>query len=365
MLGFMDDTDQPLSRRLTRVAPSADEPTPAAPADPPARSPRPTLGPGNLPDHPVVWPVDRASAVQRLERPGPEGTAVLARVLRTDTPLLELTEFVVQSTCAAFPAWLPEAEGIQETAAIRAVARGMAGRTASFGPLLERLAEAAQRPGTPPDLAGFTDARVLSECRKLLARAYAEPILALVLEPAADVPMRDTLDRLAALPDTRVVLCGLDVPRPPGLPVLEAWPADSVAETPSATPERGPAAHMSPLGGQPNPLSTTETRFEAYLAEQPWAVGRTWNATWRDGPLTPPLRVDLMWERAGCVVELDGPDHLSAAKYADDRRRDRLLQAAGFAVLRFTNQEVHADMARVGAEIAAYLARRRAPSTEV
>jgi len=70
--------------------------------------------------------------------------------------------------------------------------------------------------------------------------------------------------------------------------------------------------------------------------------------------------VDLLWQSERLVVELDGPDHVTPEKYARDRARDRALQAAGYAVLRFTNDEIAEDLARVASEIERFLTRVRA-----
>jgi very-short-patch-repair endonuclease len=59
------------------------------------------------------------------------------------------------------------------------------------------------------------------------------------------------------------------------------------------------------------------------------------------------------------VVEIDGLDHLGPEKYARDRARDRALQLAGFRVLRFTNDETAADIARVALMIEHFLTQAR------
>jgi very-short-patch-repair endonuclease len=66
-----------------------------------------------------------------------------------------------------------------------------------------------------------------------------------------------------------------------------------------------------------------------------------------------------MWPAERVVVELDGPDHRGALKYADDRRRDNALTLGGYAVLRFLNDEVTADMSRVLAMIEELVVARR------
>ena len=72
------------------------------------------------------------------------------------------------------------------------------------------------------------------------------------------------------------------------------------------------------------------------------------------------MTVDLIWKAERLVVELDGPDHFAPDKYKRDRQRDRALQAAGFSVLRFTNDEVAQDLSRVASEIERFLTRVRA-----
>ena len=72
-----------------------------------------------------------------------------------------------------------------------------------------------------------------------------------------------------------------------------------------------------------------------------------------------PVRVDLLWKRERCIVEIDGDDHRSATKYADDRERDVMLQLNGYAVLRFTNTRVIEDIEKVLALIHQFLTSRR------
>ena len=88
-------------------------------------------------------------------------------------------------------------------------------------------------------------------------------------------------------------------------------------------------------------------------------VGRTWNQQYASDSLVPPIRVDLMWLDERCVVEIDGPDHRGSLKYAADRRRDNGLTLDGFAVLRFTNDEILDDPLRVLAVIEILLSQKR------
>jgi very-short-patch-repair endonuclease len=122
-----------------------------------------------------------------------------------------------------------------------------------------------------------------------------------------------------------------------------------VSEKPTAV------LYITPLAGRPNPCSRAEKRLEAVLSRYEWATGRAWNQTWSTSILHNPIRVDLIWHEPRCVIEIDGPDHLDPTKYAADRVRDRILQLEGFAVLRFTNQEVLDDAERVALQIGRFL----------
>lgn len=115
-----------------------------------------------------------------------------------------------------------------------------------------------------------------------------------------------------------------------------------------------------PLSGQPSPISEVEQKLERYLSQREWAWGRRWNHTIHPKPLEPSFRVDLIWDDASLIVELDGPEH-ARVRYEEDRRRDRALQQCGYQVLRFTNAEVRNDISRVATEIEGFLLPRREP----
>lgn len=310
--------------------------------------------------HVAAWPgATLIGATSLLEVPGADGTAVLGFHVQREPAYHEVVGFLLRSTLALWPAWLPEAEGIDSASgagapAVRMLARAAASRTDLFGPFLEKLALAATK-RTMPDVAEFHRTVVLRECRKLLLRAYGQRTIAVVLEPPKGVEVEATALLLAdAGFQTVLVGPGADGLRriePPAFPMGAA--AGAVAEP---LPRR---EFMSAAAGRPNPSSEVECRFEAFLAAQHWATGRAWNQTWAPSILDRPVRLDLLWASELCVVEIDGPEHTGADKFAADRRRDRLLQYAGYAVLRFTNAEVLSDMDRVGREIARYLERRR------
>jgi very-short-patch-repair endonuclease len=69
-------------------------------------------------------------------------------------------------------------------------------------------------------------------------------------------------------------------------------------------------------------------------------------------------RVDFYWPDLGLVVETDGLRyHRTPADQVRDRKRDQVLTAAGFTVLRFTYQQVTREVDDVAGAISAVFAR--------
>ena len=324
----------------------------------------------------LSWPEVSPVAVRGvIESAQAMQAAVLAVV--ADAAGLErrdLTELVIEALSEAvtgtYPAWLPEAEhlagpGGAGLAAMRAICERAAGSSDLFGPFLAAAAEGSLC-GHPIRGGEFPRETVVREARKLILRAYGyERLVVLVAMTgtwsAAQIEIAEANALWLAGPgELGVWLFGAPtasmtrVPRAPqdGMPRSHPAPAPH-------------APYLTPLRGRPNAFSRAEQHLEAHLAKSPWAAGRAWNDTWSPGVLANSIRVDVMWARERCVVELDGPDHLDAAKYAADRSRDRALQRAGFLVLRYTNDEVLGDVARVLDEIERFLEdRRRSPVLE-
>jgi very-short-patch-repair endonuclease len=66
--------------------------------------------------------------------------------------------------------------------------------------------------------------------------------------------------------------------------------------------------------------------------------------------------VDCLWREHGLVVELDGREvHGTGSAFETDRARDRILQAAGYRVIRITWQQLHESPAAVAADVRALL----------
>lgn len=72
------------------------------------------------------------------------------------------------------------------------------------------------------------------------------------------------------------------------------------------------------------------------------------------------FEVDCHWPTHRLIVEVDGPGHARPKSRADDARRDRVLRAAGFRVLRFTDEDLEQRPGTVLRRTAAALAARRA-----
>ncbi len=63
------------------------------------------------------------------------------------------------------------------------------------------------------------------------------------------------------------------------------------------------------------------------------------------------FEVDVYWP--GLCVEIDGPNHTRPRTRVDDRIRDAALRAAGYRVLRFTEDDVDLRPEKVLAQLAA------------
>ena len=321
------------------------------------------------------WPdVSSVSVREIVESTPGVRTAILAVVVDASSPARnDLTEHVVaalsEAVAGTYPAWLPEAEhlagpGGAGLAAVRTICERVAGNSDLFGPFLLAAAEASLC-GRPIGVAEFVQETVVRQARKLILRAHGHERLIVMVEltgrwSSAQIEVAEANAFWLAGPgELGVWLFGTptaDMTRAPRSSMHDRMPASTSAATPRLP-------YLTPLRGRPNAFSRAEQRLEALLARCPWATGRAWNQTWSSGVLANSIRVDLVWSREKCVVELDGPDHLNTDKYAADRVRDRALQREGFLVLRYTNDEVLGDVARVLDELERFLQERRRSTT--
>lgn len=308
----------------------------------------------------LAWPaLSRVAAVERLEA---TNWVVVAADLAADANAISVVaEIAVSAVGGLFPSWLPQAAGITDAAgaapqAVRKLASRLAASSDVFGPFCEAIAVAALRDQSNARISGFSPATTLRECYKLLMRSRPGTRQAGIV---LSLPGTDTLgsdqerDLIFIAEHVRfpVRLVG------PGSFGLRRIASEAAQDALPPTQTMPSAPYVTPLSGRPNPLSAAETRLEKHLAQCTWAALRHWNRTVDPGPLEPPLRVDLLFEEAGIIVEIDGPEH-AGAKYAADRRRDRVLQWLGYTVLRFTNDEVELDVQRIAGEIERFVLHR-------
>jgi hypothetical protein len=282
-----------------------------------------------------------------------------------------------------FPAWLPDAAGIRGPGgagvdAVRAVAMRTAPETAQFGPFLADLAEraldGARSRSTPNQFSSEVRAAGLA---KVIARSYDRSAAALLVEVPPELTgsgeqaLVAGCEWLAQRGRLGVWLAGTPFSTVDWISCRRVHlpePAASIAHaagaaSPSAQPAQ-PVITYPPVAGLPHPASRAERAVEDALAPLPWAAGRAWNQTYQARPLESPVRLDLLWRAERCVVEFDGPEHLEPLRYEADRRRDRLLQQDGFAVVRFTNNQVARDLAAVVSQIEQLVTARRRATAE-
>jgi very-short-patch-repair endonuclease len=270
------------------------------------------------------------------------------------------------------PVWLPKAthlEGPQGggVSAARALAVEKASHAHYFGPFLADLAEHGLR------ATGSTAARFAPEVRavelsKILAECYGRTGVAILidvpeeLDSGSAAALLSASDWFAAHGAFGVWLTGARLPDGGRFSTITIdLPADvqEIIQAPPTEPMPGPQRGVvifPPVEGMPRPDSPSETLLESELQKCPWATGRVWNRPYR--PL-PRFIIDLMWIGDWCAVEIDGREHRNRYQFERDRQRDVRLQTEGFAVLRFTDDEVLRDVAEVIERIEKFLQTRR------
>ncbi|HYO01299.1 MAG TPA: DUF559 domain-containing protein [Mycobacterium sp.] len=305
---------------------------------------------------------ERAPAVIRYRLPRGVGSS-----RRVVDDVLERLESVALSL---FPAWLPVADVVSERSdfdrrVVRQLAHRHAADSAHFGPFLAGMADAALR-GCAPDRRFGPEVRAKGLAR-IIADSYHRAGVAILVGPGAGPSSVEDQRRVATACEWLVNHGGIGVWLTAGtLPLIDRYPTwqltvpgyvDALAG--DLPDEAAPPMDFPALAGMPHPASVAEQTLERCLARCDWASGRTWNQEYASHSLAPPIRVDLMWPDERCVVEIDGPDHRGGLKYAADRRRDNGLVLDGFAVLRFTNDELADDPQRVVAVIERLLVSKR------
>lgn len=283
-----------------------------------------------------------------------------------------------RAAVALFPRWLPDAAHLDPSAelggpAVRALAARAAARSSTFGPFLADLAERCllgltHRPSRfPAEVRASGLARVIADA---YTRGSSAVLIAVPdgLSPVDERALVAAAEWLADHGRLGVWLAGAPlrvVDRVRSIAVtLPEYVTDLISDpaivNESSEPEADrPRFSYPPLSGVPRSDSPAEMALERSLARHEWAHGRRWNHTFEYHLLRKAYRLDLYWPDEGVVVEVDGPDHRERYKFADDRRRDVQLQLLGHDVLRFTNEEVLADVQAVVEKIGQLLRQRR------
>jgi very-short-patch-repair endonuclease len=276
------------------------------------------------------------------------------------------------------PAWLPEARYIEgqssaSVAAVRALAHQAAEHHESYGPFLAELAERAQRAAPrrssriPAEVRAAGLATVIAKC---LERAHVAVLVYLQhdLTVHGERSVVDACEWLAHHGGLAVWLAGAPLSYVDRVSTAEVEVTGSLAEIVQLAKPSDPATE------EPDPISRSGLTYPAargvphtdhekavatILATKDWARGHRWNHRLHLDVLNPPYVVDLFFESERCIVEIDGDDHRRMPKFERDRRRDVDLQTAGYAVLRFTNDQVSTNLEGVLVLIQRFLDSRR------
>jgi very-short-patch-repair endonuclease len=290
-----------------------------------------------------------------------------------EMPLSEMIEAVLRrlehAALASYPAWLPEAADIARTGgsgarAVRLIALRAAAASGQHGPFLADLAVAALAGGSlvPGRLGPEIRAAGLKRVITTAAGAPALSIICLISDDFstdAESTLVAAAEWLAEHAGAGVWLLGRSlttVDRVVSVPM-------SGRQTPFP-PTPFPPTLFPARAGSPHPASRAEQMLEDALLRCEWASGRAWNQTYQSDSLSNPMRLDLVWTSEKCVVEIDGEEHRNAVRFAADRRRDVDLQLHGFAVLRFTNEQLFSDLWNVVSLIERYVRGRRLGTRE-
>lgn len=314
--------------------------------------------------------------IAALDPPPDDAPAVLScHVGATDSASATAAGILDELEVAAlmlFPAWLPGGDDLRgrstlEVRAARALGKQLASSSRHFGPFVADLAEAAVR-GRRLDPARYARETRAVGLARVLADSYRRSHITLVVTAAANLPVEDQ-QALAAACEWLAERGGMSVAVVAwAIPAIDRFSSVRLPEPTGDTTQTHPEAFepilltYPALAGRPHPGSDAEKKLESALSGCEWAHGRVWNMHYHSTPLHPPIRVDLIWPDAGCVVEVDGDDHRGRAKYAADRQRDVQLQLDGFAVLRFTNDQVLGDVSAVVSVVEQYVRGRRSDS---
>jgi hypothetical protein len=166
---------------------------------------------------------------------------------------------------------------------------------------------------------------------------------------------RTLLDLAAVLPPSQLERA---VERAEALGLADTVPLAALLERHGG--RRGTAALREVLQGGVQPVLTREelearflTFLDAHDLPRPAVNGDLHLAgRW--------IQPDFLWREQRLIVELDGHEtHRTRAAFERDRERDRILQAAGWRVVRITWRQLHEDPDAIAADLLRLLAAPR------
>ncbi|PXW31082.1 UNVERIFIED_CONTAM: very-short-patch-repair endonuclease [Williamsia faeni] len=306
-----------------------------------------------------INPTDMAIALDDLPDDAPAVLLIrLDQVTDISQVLGDLVAVLENITYDLYPVWLPGAEvspgrATIDRAAARALASELAARSDHYRPFLMDLTSNAIAAHTRVEPLSMGDkysaATRMSGLIRVIATSFDHERVVLALYSPTPLPTEQQRC-VAAVSDWLSAYVGvwlLDDITAAVDRFTTVRAMDSPGEALDEAPWTLPAAAFPPISGRPHPASAAEQRLESHLARVPWAADRRWNHLVPTGDLQPFVRADLLLPDARIVVEIDGADHRTATKYSDDRTRDVALQLAGYLVVRFTNEQVLSDTARI------------------
>jgi hypothetical protein len=158
---------------------------------------------------------------------------------------------------------------------------------------------------------------------------------------------RTLLDLAAVLPPSQLERA---VERAEALGLADTVPLAALLERHGG--RRGTAALREVLQGGVQPVLTREelearflTFLDAHDLPRP-AVNEDLHLAGRW------IQPDFLWREQRLIVELDGHEtHRTRAAFERDRERDRILQAAGWRVVRITWRQLHEDPDAIAADL--------------
>jgi hypothetical protein len=202
-----------------------------------------------------------------------------------------------------------------------------------------------------PSASGRPEVTAPSQCRRAGLRTYQAELEPDEVTQVDGIPVttvaRTLLDLAAVLPPSQLERA---VERAEALGLADTVPLAALLERHGG--RRGTAALREVLQGGVQPVLTREelearflTFLDAHDLPRP-AVNEDLHLAGRW------IQPDFLWREQRLIVELDGHEtHRTRAAFERDRERDRILQAAGWRVVRITWRQLHEDPDAIAADL--------------